>query len=95
MKAQFMKLNVIAIVIEIVYFLSFSVAFNELVERKYANRGLFTCLKQQLVGESNPDKEKVIQEFQNRLHGPLNNKNMGLYVKAFMRYVYELFTAID
>lgn len=43
--------------------------------------------QQQLVGESNPDKEKVIQEFQNRLHGPLNNKNMGLYVKAFMRYV--------
>lgn len=43
------------------------------------------CLRQQLVGESNPDKEKVIHEFQNRLHGPLNNKNMGSYVKAFMR----------
>lgn len=40
---------------------------------------------QQLVGESNPDKEKVIHDFQNRLHGPLNNKNMGSYVKAFMR----------
>ncbi|XP_055317310.1 uncharacterized protein ZK1073.1 isoform X2 [Sitodiplosis mosellana] len=38
----------------------------------------------ELVGESNPDKEKVIHEFQSRLHGPLNNKNMGLYVKAFM-----------
>ncbi|XP_031638555.1 uncharacterized protein ZK1073.1 isoform X2 [Contarinia nasturtii] len=38
----------------------------------------------QLVGESNPDKEKVIHEFQDRLHGALNNKNMGLYVKAFM-----------
>lgn len=41
--------------------------------------------KQQLEGENNPDKEKVIQEFQNRLHGSLNNHNMGLYVKAFMR----------
>ncbi|XP_031638556.1 uncharacterized protein ZK1073.1 isoform X3 [Contarinia nasturtii] len=39
---------------------------------------------EQLVGESNPDKEKVIHEFQDRLHGALNNKNMGLYVKAFM-----------
>lgn len=43
---------------------------------------------QQLVGENNPDKEKVVHEFQSRLRGSLNNKNMGLYVKAFMRYVY-------
>lgn len=76
----------------------FAVAFDELVEQtlhatKYANHDDYShvmCQKQQLVGESNPDKEKVIQEFQNRLHGPLNNKNMGLYVKAFMRYVKEL-----
>uniref|UniRef100_A0A1L8DP21 Putative conserved secreted protein n=2 Tax=Nyssomyia neivai TaxID=330878 RepID=A0A1L8DP21_9DIPT len=37
----------------------------------------------QLVGD-NPDKEKVIAEFQSRLHGKLNNKNLGQYVKAFM-----------
>lgn len=42
-------------------------------------------MQQQLVGDTNPDKEKVIHEFQSRLHGALNNKNMGLYVKAFMR----------
>lgn len=43
--------------------------------------------EQQLVGESNRDKDKVIHEFQSRLHSSLNNKNVGLYVKAFMRYV--------
>lgn len=45
----------------------------------------FVFAQKQLVGESNPDKEKVIQEFQNKIHRALNNKNMGLYVKAFMR----------
>ena len=40
---------------------------------------------QQLVGDNNPDKEKVVTEFQTRLRESLNNKNLGLYVKAFMR----------
>lgn len=59
------------------------------IKLNHGNEIYFTCyvicLRQQLVGEINPDKEKVIHEFQNRLHGPLNNKNMGSYVKAFMR----------
>lgn len=37
----------------------------------------------QLVGD-NPDKEKIVAEYQNRLRGSLNSKNVGLYVKAFM-----------
>ncbi|XP_017465850.1 PREDICTED: uncharacterized protein ZK1073.1 isoform X1 [Rhagoletis zephyria] len=38
---------------------------------------------QQLVGD-NPDKEKIVTEYQKRLHSTLNSKNVGLYVKAFM-----------
>ncbi|XP_012161961.1 uncharacterized protein ZK1073.1 isoform X8 [Ceratitis capitata] len=38
---------------------------------------------QQLVGD-NPDKEKIVAEYQKRLHSTLNSKNVGLYVKAFM-----------
>uniref|UniRef100_A0A0K8TW71 Uncharacterized protein ZK1073.1 n=1 Tax=Bactrocera latifrons TaxID=174628 RepID=A0A0K8TW71_BACLA len=38
---------------------------------------------QQLVGD-NPDKEKIVSEYQKRLHSTLNSKNVGLYVKAFM-----------
>ncbi|XP_039956521.1 uncharacterized protein ZK1073.1 isoform X4 [Bactrocera tryoni] len=37
----------------------------------------------QLVGD-NPDKEKIVSEYQKRLHSTLNSKNVGLYVKAFM-----------
>ncbi|XP_037949274.1 uncharacterized protein ZK1073.1 isoform X2 [Teleopsis dalmanni] len=37
----------------------------------------------QLVGD-NPDKEKIVTEFQKRLRSSLNSKNVGLYVKAFM-----------
>uniref|UniRef100_A0A1B0CV28 Uncharacterized protein n=1 Tax=Lutzomyia longipalpis TaxID=7200 RepID=A0A1B0CV28_LUTLO len=37
----------------------------------------------QLVGD-NPDKDKIIADFQSRLRGKLNNKNLGQYVKAFM-----------
>nr|XP_029727721.1 uncharacterized protein ZK1073.1 isoform X2 [Aedes albopictus] len=36
----------------------------------------------QLVGD-NPDKEKIVTEFQSRLHSSLNNKNLKQYVKAF------------
>lgn len=38
---------------------------------------------EQLVGD-NPDKEKIVAEFQSRLHSSLNNKNLKQYVKAFM-----------
>lgn len=38
---------------------------------------------EQLVGD-NPDKEKIVSEFQSRLHSSLNNKNLKQYVKAFM-----------
>ncbi|XP_035779910.1 uncharacterized protein ZK1073.1-like isoform X2 [Anopheles albimanus] len=37
----------------------------------------------QLVGD-NPDKEKIVAEFQSRLHSSLNSKNIKQYVKAFM-----------
>ncbi|BFF91618.1 exocyst complex component 4 [Drosophila madeirensis] len=37
----------------------------------------------QIVGE-NPDKDKIVAEYQKRLHRSLNSKNVGLYVKAFM-----------
>jgi len=37
-----------------------------------------------LVDDNNPDKEKIVHEFQSHLRSSLNNKNMGLYVKAFM-----------
>lgn len=37
-----------------------------------------------MVGDNNPDKEKIVAEYQSRLRGSLNNKNMGQYVKAFM-----------
>lgn len=40
---------------------------------------------QQIVGE-NPDKDKIVAEYQKRLHRSLNSKNVGLYVKAFMKY---------
>lgn len=39
---------------------------------------------QQIVGE-NPDKDKIVAEYQKRLHRSLNSKNIGLYVKAFMK----------
>ncbi|XP_058454562.1 uncharacterized protein ZK1073.1 isoform X3 [Malaya genurostris] len=38
---------------------------------------------EQLTGD-NPDKEKIVAEFQSRLHSSLNNKNLKQYVKAFM-----------
>uniref|UniRef100_A0A3F2Z082 N-myc downstream regulated n=2 Tax=gambiae species complex TaxID=44542 RepID=A0A3F2Z082_ANOME len=38
---------------------------------------------EQLVGD-NPDKEKIVSEFQSRLHSSLNSKNLKQYVKAFM-----------
>ncbi|XP_070072570.1 exocyst complex component 4 isoform X1 [Drosophila takahashii] len=37
----------------------------------------------QIMGE-NPDKDKIVAEYQKRLHRSLNSKNIGLYVKAFM-----------
>ncbi|KAL7033001.1 hypothetical protein ACKWTF_007451 [Chironomus riparius] len=37
----------------------------------------------QLVGD-NPDKEKIVQDFQSRLHSTLNSKNVKQYVKTFM-----------
>uniref|UniRef100_A0A6E8VCL9 N-myc downstream regulated n=1 Tax=Anopheles coluzzii TaxID=1518534 RepID=A0A6E8VCL9_ANOCL len=40
-------------------------------------------LADQLVGD-NPDKEKIVSEFQSRLHSSLNSKNLKQYVKAFM-----------
>jgi protein NDRG1 len=38
---------------------------------------------QQLVGD-NPDKEKIVADFQSRLHSTLNSKNIKHYVKSFM-----------
>ncbi|GLH07353.1 Protein ZK1073.1 [Gryllus bimaculatus] len=43
-----------------------------------------TFKSKQLVNDSNPDKEKVMQEFQSRLRGTINNKNLKLYVNAFL-----------
>ncbi|XP_004537041.1 uncharacterized protein ZK1073.1 isoform X6 [Ceratitis capitata] len=43
----------------------------------------FGHVMEQLVGD-NPDKEKIVAEYQKRLHSTLNSKNVGLYVKAFM-----------
>ncbi|XP_036331849.1 uncharacterized protein ZK1073.1 isoform X4 [Rhagoletis pomonella] len=43
----------------------------------------FGHVMEQLVGD-NPDKEKIVTEYQKRLHSTLNSKNVGLYVKAFM-----------
>ncbi|XP_052868533.1 uncharacterized protein ZK1073.1 isoform X6 [Anopheles cruzii] len=43
----------------------------------------FGYVKEQLVGD-NPDKEKIVAEFQSRLHSSLNSKNIKQYVKAFM-----------
>lgn len=37
----------------------------------------------QLVGDNNPDKEKIVGEYQSRLRSSLNIKNLGQYVKAF------------
>uniref|UniRef100_U5EZT5 N-myc downstream regulated n=1 Tax=Corethrella appendiculata TaxID=1370023 RepID=U5EZT5_9DIPT len=37
----------------------------------------------QMTGD-NPDKEKIVSEFQSKLHHSLNNKNLKQYVKAFM-----------
>ncbi|CRK98519.1 CLUMA_CG011872, isoform D [Clunio marinus] len=37
----------------------------------------------QLVGD-NPDKEKIVADFQSRLHSTLNSKNIKHYVKSFM-----------
>ncbi|XP_059609103.1 uncharacterized protein ZK1073.1 isoform X3 [Phlebotomus argentipes] len=49
----------------------------------YHKFGHLQYLHEQLVGD-NPDKDKVIADFQSRLRGKLNNKNLGQYVKAFM-----------
>ncbi|XP_017044206.1 exocyst complex component 4 isoform X4 [Drosophila ficusphila] len=43
----------------------------------------FGHVMEQIVGE-NPDKDKIVAEYQKRLHRSLNSKNIGLYVKAFM-----------
>ncbi|XP_034131179.1 exocyst complex component 4 isoform X4 [Drosophila guanche] len=43
----------------------------------------FGHVMEQIVGE-NPDKDKIVAEYQKRLHRSLNSKNVGLYVKAFM-----------
>lgn len=40
---------------------------------------------QQLSNETNPDKEKIMADYQSRLRGTINAKNLGLYVKAFMK----------
>ncbi|XP_049784408.1 uncharacterized protein ZK1073.1 isoform X2 [Schistocerca serialis cubense] len=45
---------------------------------------IFHKFGHQLVNETNPDKEKVMQEFQARLRGTINNKNLKLYVNAFL-----------
>ncbi|KAK7863578.1 hypothetical protein R5R35_013460 [Gryllus longicercus] len=45
---------------------------------------IFHKFGHQLVNDSNPDKEKVMQEFQSRLRGTINNKNLKLYVNAFL-----------
>ncbi|XP_055923839.1 uncharacterized protein ZK1073.1 isoform X3 [Eupeodes corollae] len=37
----------------------------------------------QFVGD-NPDKDKIVAEYQKRLRSSLNSKNIGQYVKAFM-----------
>ncbi|XP_030374900.1 exocyst complex component 4 isoform X3 [Scaptodrosophila lebanonensis] len=48
------------------------------------NRSLNVSISQtQIIGE-NPDKDKIVAEYQKRLHRSLNSKNVGLYVKAFM-----------
>ncbi|XP_055693385.1 uncharacterized protein ZK1073.1 isoform X4 [Lutzomyia longipalpis] len=49
----------------------------------YHKFGHLQNLHEQLVGD-NPDKDKIIADFQSRLRGKLNNKNLGQYVKAFM-----------
>ncbi|EAA08379.5 AGAP003238-PA [Anopheles gambiae str. PEST] len=43
----------------------------------------YVSIEPQLVGD-NPDKEKIVSEFQSRLHSSLNSKNLKQYVKAFM-----------
>uniref|UniRef100_A0A1B0CYP7 Uncharacterized protein n=1 Tax=Phlebotomus papatasi TaxID=29031 RepID=A0A1B0CYP7_PHLPP len=48
----------------------------------------------QLVGD-NPDKDKVIADFQSRLRGKLNNKNLGQYVKAFMSIPLPIYSRKD
>lgn len=39
-----------------------------------------------MTGE-NPDKEKIVSDFQSRLHSTLNSKNIKHYVKSFMTWV--------
>ncbi|KAJ6636223.1 Sulfoquinovosidase [Pseudolycoriella hygida] len=38
----------------------------------------------QISSEVNPDKEKIMADYQSRLRTNLNSKNVGLYFKAFM-----------
>lgn len=55
----------------------------EFVTLTYKKNNLLN--NQQIVGD-NPDKDKIVAEYQKRLHRSLNSKNVGLYVKAFMKY---------
>lgn len=56
---------------------------NEEMAHSAENFLMYHKFGHQLVGD-NPDKDKIVQEYQKRLHGSLNSKNVGLYVKAFM-----------
>jgi hypothetical protein len=37
------------------------------------------------MNDTNSDKEKVMLEFQERIRSTLNNKNLKLYVNAFLK----------
>lgn len=51
-------------------------------------------MPQQMVGD-NPDKEKIVAEFQSRLHDSLNIKNLKQYVKAFQKCVWSYLMSYD
>lgn len=45
---------------------------------------IFHKFGHQIVNDTNADKEKVMQEFQERIRSAINNKNLKLYVNAFL-----------
>ncbi|XP_069677820.1 uncharacterized protein ZK1073.1 isoform X2 [Periplaneta americana] len=45
---------------------------------------IFHKFGHQIVNDTNSDKEKVMQEFQERLRSTINNKNLKQYVNAFL-----------
>jgi len=45
---------------------------------------IFHKFGHQIVNDTNTDKEKVMQEFQERIRSAINNKNLKLYVNAFL-----------